>query len=194
MATTHALFGMALGALALLVAPDHAPVAIAAGGVGGLFPDLDLPADHRKTLHFPVYYSLAAVPALLAAILAPSTGTVAAGTFLASTAIHSASDSLGGGLELRPWEATSERAVYSHAHGRWISPRRVVRYDGAPEDLLLAVVFALPGVYYHDPLQIAVVVLLTVSAVYTLLRKRLVRLGERLADRLPASVAARLIE
>src|SRR6056297_2165666 len=110
MATTHALFGMALGAVALFVAPEYATVAILAGGVGGLFPDLDLAGDHRKDLHFPVYYSLAAIPALALAFLAPSTATVAVGVFLASVALHSASDALGGGLELRPWEATSDEA------------------------------------------------------------------------------------
>jgi hypothetical protein len=190
MATTHALFGMALGAIALLVAPEFAPLAIAAGGAGGLFPDLDLAGDHRKDLHFPVYYSLAAVPALALAALAPSTATIAVGVFLASAALHSASDALGGGLELRPWEATSEEAVYNHFDGRWIRPRRWIRYDGAPEDLLAAAVFAVPGVLYAEPLQQAVLALLGVSTGYVLVRKRLVDLGESLADRLPARVAA----
>ncbi|UPV76159.1 metal-dependent hydrolase [Halorussus limi] len=190
MATTHALFGMALGAVALFVAPEYAAVAIAAGGVGGLFPDLDLAGDHRKDLHFPVYYSFAAAPALALAVLAPSATTVAAGVFLASAALHAAGDALGGGLELRPWEATSEEAVYDHFHGRWVAPRRWIRYDGAPEDLLAAAAFALPGVLYAEPLQRVVLLLLGVSMVYALVRKRLVDLGELLADRLPTGLAA----
>nr|WP_135852497.1 metal-dependent hydrolase [Halorussus salinus] len=194
MATTHALFGMALGAVALFVAPEYATVAIAAGGVGGLFPDLDLAGDHRKDLHFPVYYSLAAVPALALAALAPSAVTIAVGAFLSSAALHSASDAFGGGLELRPWEATSDEAVYDHFNGRWIRPRRWIRYDGAPEDLLAAAVFAVPGVLYTDQLQAVVLALLGVSAGYTLVRKRLVDLGENVADRLPSAVAAQLLE
>ena len=190
MATTHALFGMALGAVALLVAPEYATVAILAGGVGGLFPDLDLAGNHRKDLHFPVYYSLAAVPALAVAALAPSATTIAVGVSLASAAIHSASDALGGGLELRPWEATSEEAVYNHFRAQWIRPRRWIRYDGAPEDLLAATMFALPGVFYAEPLQRVVIALLGVSAGYVLVRKRLVDLGETLADRLPPAIAA----
>src|SRR6056297_545185 len=83
MATTHALFGVALAAAALVVAPEF--------------------------------------------------GTVA---------LHAASDALGGGLELKPWRATSERAVYDHFRGRWIRPRRWVRYDGAPEDLAFAGILA----------------------------------------------------
>ncbi len=190
MATTHALFGMALGAVALVVAPEYAAVAIAAGGVGGLFPDLDLAGDHRRDLHFPVYYSLLAVGALALAVLAPTAATVAAAAFLASAALHSAGDALGGGLELRPWEATSEEAVYDHFNGRWLRPRRLIRYDGAPEDLLAAAAFAVPGALYPDPLQQAVLALLGTSVVYALLRKRLVDVGERLADRLPAGLAA----
>ncbi|MFC7081505.1 metal-dependent hydrolase [Halorussus caseinilyticus] len=194
MATTHALFGMALGAVALFVAPEYATVAIAAGGAGGLFPDLDLAGDHRKDLHFPVYFSLAAIPALALAALAPSTVTVAAGAFLASAALHSASDALGGGLELRPWEATSDEAVYDHFNGRWVAPRRWIRYDGAPEDLLAAAAFAVPGVLYAEPLQQAVLALLGVSTVYALVRKRLVDFGEEVAERLPAGLAAHLID
>jgi len=194
MATTHALFGMALGAVALVVAPEYATAAIAAGGLGGLFPDLDLAGDHRKDLHFPVYYSLAAVPALALAALAPSAVTIAVGVFLSSAALHAASDAFGGGLELRPWEATSDEAVYDHFNGRWIRPRRWIRYDGAPEDLLAAAVFAVPGVLYADRLQAVVLALLALSAGYTLVRKRLVDFGENVADRLPAVVAAQLLE
>ncbi|MFC4448870.1 metal-dependent hydrolase [Halorussus aquaticus] len=190
MATTHALFGMALGAVALFVAPEYATAAIAAGAVGGLFPDLDLAGDHRKDLHFPVYYSLLALPALALAAVAPTEATVAAAVFLASAAVHSASDALGGGLELRPWLGTSDRAVYDHRRGRWVAPRRWVRYDGAPEDLLLAAVFAVPGVLYAGRLQLVVLAFLGVSTVYAVFRKRLVEVGESLADRLPPGLAA----
>ena len=174
MATTHALFGMALGAVALFVAPEYATVAIVAGGLGGLFPDLDLAGDHRKDLHFPVYSSLAAVPALALAALAPSAVTIGAGVFLASAALHAASDALGGGLELRPWEATSEEAVYDHFNGRWIRPRRWIRYDGAPEDLLLAGLLSLPGLFVFDgAIRTLTVVGLAASVVYVAVRKRL---------------------
>ncbi|NEU57974.1 metal-dependent hydrolase [Halorussus sp. MSC15.2] len=190
MATTHALFGMALGAVALFVAPEFATAAISSGAVGGLFPDLDLAGDHRKDLHFPVYYSLLALPALGLAAVAPTAATVAAAVFLASAAVHSASDALGGGLELRPWLATSDRAVYDHRRGRWVAPRRWIRYDGAPEDLLLAAVFAVPGLLYVGRLQLVVLAFLGVSTVYAVFRKRLVDVGESLADRLPPGLAA----
>lgn len=52
MATTHALAGLLLGAVALLVAPDFASVTMLTGFVGGVFPDLDLPGKHRKRYTF----------------------------------------------------------------------------------------------------------------------------------------------
>lgn len=192
MATTHALFGMALGAVSLLVAPEYATTAIAAGALGGLFPDFDMPWDHRKTLHFPVYFSLAAVPALVGAVLAPSALTVAVAVFLLAAAAHAASDALGGGLELRPWKGESDRAVYDHFNGRWVAPRRWIPYDGAPEDLLLATALAVPGLVYVRPLQALVLGFLGVSVVYAALRKRLVTFGERLAEWLPEHVWARI--
>src|SRR6056297_1290775 len=104
MATTHALAGLALAALVAPIAPEHAPTAAAAGLAGGVFPDLDLYAGHRRTLHFPVYYAVAAAPAVAFAALAPSALTVGVAVFLAAAALHAASDALGGGLELEPWK------------------------------------------------------------------------------------------
>ncbi len=199
MATTHVLAAVALATLSAVVAPEFAPVAVAAAGVGGLFPDLDIYADHRRTLHFPVYYPAAATLAAGVAAAVPTTATVAVAWFLAGAALHSASDALGGGLELRPWEATSDRAVYSHYHGRWLAPKRWVRYDGAPEDLLVAGALAAPPLFAFDgAVAGAVAALVAVSAGYTLLRKPLATLWAWLAallvPRLPPDIRARVPE
>ncbi|WP_458207057.1 metal-dependent hydrolase [Haladaptatus sp. NG-SE-30] len=191
MATTHALVGVLLGSAALFVAPEFAPVAVSAGLVGGLFPDFDLYFGHRKTLHFPVYYSVAAVAVLAVAALAPTAWTVALGVFLLAAAVHSASDALGGGLELKPWLGQSERAVYDHFRGRWIRPRRWVRYDGAPEDFALGVFLALPSLALHDgTIQTFVVAAVLVSGVYALFRKRFVIVAEWLVGRVPDPMLA----
>ncbi len=189
MATTHALWGMLLALPVLAVAPEFAPVAFGAGLVGGLLPDLDLYAGHRKTFHYPVYASLATVPAIGLAIAAPSTLTVALAVGLAAAALHAVTDAAGGGLELRPWQASSERAVYSHYHGRWIPPRRWVRYDGAPEDLgLTGLAAALLIVAGDSSLTAVAIVFLALSTVYVVLRKPLAALAAYLAGLLPASV------
>lgn len=186
MATTHALAGMALAAL---VAPEQAGVALPAGFVGGLFPDLDLYAGHRKTLHFPVYYwPLALIGGVLAAV---ATGPVTVGLacFLLAAALHSAMDTLGGGLELRPWEGTSERAVYNHYTDRWHHPRRWVRYDGAPEDALLGALFSLPTLLAAGTaMRWLVGVALCLSVAYALVRRRVPVVTDRLVGFVPAGL------
>lgn len=195
MATTHVLAGVALAMSTLLFAPEAAPVALVAGAVGGLFPDLDLYASHRRDLHFPIYYSVVAVPSLGVAILAPSSMTVAVAMFLGAAALHSCMDVVGGGLELEPWRATSDRAVYDHYRGCWIAPRRWIRYDGAPEDLALAAILALPILYAFGSLAEPVVVgALTISIGYTAVRKRLVGLWLEILETLPADFRRRIPE
>lgn len=189
MATTHALLGMAVALPVLAVAPELAPVAFGMGLVGGILPDLDLYIGHRKTLHFPVYASLLSPLAVGVAVLAPSAVTVGLAVGVVAAALHAASDATGGGLELRPWHAKSDRAVYSHYHGRWLRPRRWVRYDGAPEDLALGgIVTALLAVSASGPITAVAVTLLAVSTAYVLVRKPLAALVERLVPLLPTRV------
>jgi hypothetical protein len=193
MATTHALVGIAIAAAATFVAPDLSLVAVGAAAAGGVFPDLDLYAGHRKTLHFPVYYSVMAVSAVVMVAVSPSQIMWGLALFLVSAAIHSLMDALGGGLELRPWQGTSQRAVYSHYHERWIRPRRWIRYDGAPEDLGLAIVASLPALsVFEGTIATGIVALLSISAVYVLLRKPIVWMAEWLYAHIPGPVRVRL--
>ncbi|MXV61958.1 metal-dependent hydrolase [Natronorubrum sp. JWXQ-INN-674] len=197
MATTHVFAGVSVAALVTTVAPEVTPAAVVAVAAicGGFAPDLDLPADHRKTLHFPVYYAGCALAAGVAALVVPTTVTVALAMFFLAAALHCVMDAAGGGLEFKPWEGTSEQAVYDHYHGRWIRPRRWIRYDGAPEDLLLASALAVPGLIVFDgPVRDLLVVLLVVSVGYTAIRKPLVVVGEWLLPKLPPRVLAVLPE
>jgi hypothetical protein len=186
MATTHALAGLALAAGVTTAAPELGTLPAVAAAVGGLAPDVDLLGAHRRTLHFPAYASLLAVPAVGVAFVAPGSVTVAAALFVVAAALHAASDVLGPGLELRPWEGTSERAVYDHLRGRWIAPRRLVRYDGAPEDVAVGALLAIPSLVVFDaPITTGVGVALAVSVGYAALRKRLPAIAEWGADALP---------
>lgn len=189
MATTHVLVGLMLATLTTVFAPDFTGVALLAAGVGGAFPDLDLYAGHRKSLHFPVYYSVLAFCALAIAAVLPTAVTVGLAFFLLSAAVHARMDAFGGGLELKPWVAQSHRGVYDHARDRWVEPRRWIRYDGAPEDLLLAAVVAIPVLVAFDGLVRQIVVaVLVISTVYTVVRKPVVRLTESVVEVLPLSV------
>lgn len=175
MNTTHAAMGSALATPLVAVAPELAPIAALAGFAGGVFPDLDMVVgEHRRTLHFPVYYSLAALVTSAAALVVPSAISVAVAFFLLSAALHSISDVAGGGLELRPWEPSDDRGVYLHPAKRWVAPRRWIRWDGAPEDLLLAVVLSVPGLWlFGERIRTLTLLGLGVSVLYTAFRKRL---------------------
>ncbi|WP_206662604.1 metal-dependent hydrolase [Halorubrum sp. BOL3-1] len=186
MLPTHVLAGTLLAAPLVRVAPELAPIGFAAGFLGGLFPDLDMYTGHRKTFHYPVYYSVLAIPATLAALLSPSAVTVAVALFLLGAVLHSVADMYGGGLELRPWEGNSDRAVYDHHRGEWIAPRRGVRYDGAVEDLALCVALAVPLLLLVDPpLRGIVIGTVVVGGVYTLLRRRLAEMASTMLSLFP---------
>ncbi|WP_243637882.1 metal-dependent hydrolase [Natrarchaeobius oligotrophus] len=183
MATTHVLSGLVLAAAVATVEPAFAGVAAVAAIGGGLVPDLDVIASHRKTLHFPVYYSALAVPATLFALVAPSVATVGLAVFVCTAALHAVADWFGGGLELKPWQGESNRAVYSHYHGRWLEPRPLIGYDGSPGDLALAAVLSVPVLFVFDgAIRTVVVALLVVSIGYATLRKPVATVLERIAE------------
>jgi len=183
MLPTHALVGMVLGLGAAVAVPEVAGAAVAAGLLGGILPDLDLYAGHRKTLHYPVYYTALAAAALVPAVLAPGGLTVGAAVFLLGAAAHSVADIFGAGLELRPWEATSDRAVYDHYRHRWIEPRCWVRYDGSPGDLLLSLALAVPLlVALEGTLRDVVLAVLGIGVAYAVVRRVLPDIVEAVVD------------
>jgi len=95
--------------------------------------------------------------------------------------LHPLMDVLCGGVEVRPWEAKSEEAVYDHFRRRWLRPRRLVRYAGAPEDFLVALGVGLPALAVTTgSLQRGLVAVLVVSGLFVTIRRRLAPLSERL--------------
>jgi hypothetical protein len=175
MVLTHILVGLLLAVPVAVVAPSLAGPAALGGIVGGFLPDLDLlRGQHRQTLHFPVLGLVPAGIAVAAALLAPGPLTVGVAIGALAFVVHSASDALGGGRELRPWERTNTDGVYDHYRGRWLRARYVVPYDGHPRDLLVAVLVAIPVLAVYDgPVRWFTVALLLLGAVYALVRKRI---------------------
>ncbi|MFC7069992.1 metal-dependent hydrolase [Halobaculum lipolyticum] len=175
MAFTHALVGAVLALPAVVLAPQLAVPAALAGMLGGLLPDVDLfVGRHRRTLHFPVLGWALALPAVAAALVVPTAVTVPLATLTVSFAVHAGTDALGAGDEVRPWERTSREAVYDHLRGRWIGPRYLIRYDGAPEDAVATAVLAVPVVaLYPAPLPALAGLCVALGAVYALVRRRL---------------------
>lgn len=184
MLPVHALVGMVLALPVVFGAPAFASAALWGGLAGGIFPDLDMVFVHRKTLHYPTYYSALAVAGIALAVVVPTAATIAAMFFFVSAAVHSVMDAFGGGLSLRPWEPTSDRAVYDHYRRTWYSPRRWIRYDGAPEGLLLTAVLAIALLAVLDePFRRIILAAVAVGVVYTAVRRRLPTLGRQFVQR-----------
>jgi hypothetical protein len=189
MAPTHALAGTLVGVAVASAFPGTDSAVLAAGYVGGLAPDLDLYADHRRRLHYPVGYGLGTAAALVALVVTPSPGGTVVLTCLAAAWVHAVADTLGGGLELRPWERTSERAVYDHVRERWLRPRRVVRYDGAPEDAFLAGgLGASVFVLTEGPVRLLVAATVIVAFLWVLVRRRVPRLVDQVLPFVPGPI------
>ncbi|MDF9744695.1 metal-dependent hydrolase [Natrinema salsiterrestre] len=175
MATTHVFAGLAAVAPVAVLAPEFAAVLGIGAILGGIAPDFDLVLTHRRTLHFPVAGLAVAVPAVVVAALFPSPLTLVLAAFAGTAWLHAASDAIGGGPEMDPWTERTERAVYNHVRGRWIRPRRWIRYDGAPEDAALGIVLAVPALLAFDGgLTAVIAACVAVSLLYALFRRRLV--------------------
>lgn len=120
------------------------------------------------------------------ALVVGGTAALLALVFALAVAVHTLTDVFGGGVEPEPepWLATSDCGVYNHVVGRWIAPRRWVRYAGAPEDLFLAVGAAvLPLASTAGPTRQLLVATLAVSAYFELFRRRLSTISEWVVDR-----------
>ena len=189
MLPTHMLGGMLLAVPLFWIAPELAIVGLVGGMLGGAFPDFDMYVGHRRTLHFPVYYPVITLPIMGIAAIAPHALTVGVAFFLLGAAVHSISDIFGGGLELRPWEATSDRAVFDHFHGRWIRPRRFIPYDGSIEDLFLAFSLSIPLLFVLSDIYLsAVISIIGIAILYTVLRRRLARMASIIVKVVPTTL------
>lgn len=175
MAVTHALIGLFLAISSILVWPEMVFYAALGGFIGGIFPDLDLAFNHRKTFHYPVIFSISTAMMVLLVLLSPSIVSIAVFYFFLSAAVHSWIDIFGGGLEARPWIPSDDRGVYSHTLEKWFEPKRWIRYDGSPEDLVLSTMIAVPCyIFYTGIFRDIIILTLLIGGVYTLLRKKII--------------------
>jgi hypothetical protein len=183
MTSTHGFVGAAIGAVLATGRPAVGTAAIVVGFVAGALPDIDLLATHRRTTHFPLLAPAVAIPVTIGAFLVGGSTALLVAVAVLAVAGHCLMDVLGGGVEHRPWEATSERGVYDHVRGRWIRPRRWVRWAGAPEDFLVSLAVGVPVLALAPAgLRPGLGIVLVASGAFVLVRRRLPALTERLLD------------
>lgn len=189
MGITHMLAGVLIALPFLSVFPDHTMSLFIVGMIGGIFPDFDLYTGHRKTLHFPVYYGIPGVVLGIIGLVTMEFFVLLAFIFVSAAWLHSVMDILGSGIELRPWEGTSNKAVFDHHNKKWIQPRRVISYDGSPGDLFLAAALGIPLLIgFSPPVDSYIGVLLVIGIVYAVCRKRLANTAAWIVQRLPHSI------
>jgi len=197
MATTHAYLALALAVPTLPVVGGHAPgeAILGTAFLGGLLPDLDAVTDHRKALHFPVYFPVGACLVLVAYGVVGHQSLFLLAVVVAAAGLHSATDILAGGLGREPWREQSGKAVYNHFLDGWHTPRRVVRYSGAPEDFVLASAFAVPAVLAPatgSTADAVLAVVLVASGTYAAVRRHVPVVARSVRVLLPRVVADRL--
>lgn len=189
MGITHMLAGLFIALPFLSVFPEHAVSLFFVGVFGGIFPDFDLYTGHRKRLHFPVYYGIPGVALGVIGVITMELVVLLGFIFVSAAWLHSVMDILGSGVELRPWEGTSNKAVFNHHRNEWIQPRRIVAYDGSPGDLFLAAALGIPLLIgFSSPVNSYIGVLLVIGIVYAVCRKQLADIAGGIVKRLPDRV------
>lgn len=176
MVITHIFVSLLLSTPFLFLFPEHTSIILISASAGGFIPDLDLlVGEHRRTLHFPFLSWIIFIPLLVGSVVTSSPLLTFMAVFSLGFASHSLGDIFGGGLEKRPWEQTSDRAVYSHLTGKWIAPKYYVSYDGSYGDLIISVITAIPILYIvQSKIFVYFIVFgLIIGSIYVISRKSL---------------------
>ena len=172
MGSTHVLTGLLIASTAFIFKPELIFLSALAGFAGGVFPDLDTFREHRKTLHYPFYYSFIGVLTLLLA-LSINNAFLPVSYFLISMALHCLMDSLDAGRDFDIDEPDLSKGVYLHLQDRWLKARRWVKHDGSLGDFLLTLILAAANFYvYTGVIEYLAALALAIGALYALIRGR----------------------
>lgn len=195
MLTTHLLTGILIAIPVVILHPTLGLPVLTGAVLGSLIPDLDLYFGHRRTLHYPTLAIITSIPLLLLAAITVHPIIITAAVTVLAMGIHARMDLYGGGLELRPWNNNSDKAVYDHINGQWKTPKRLIRYDGSPEDVGLALILSIPPLLLFDGiLWYIVITAVIISVLYGIMRKHIVNFGVRIIAQTPQPILSLLPE
>lgn len=172
---THVLIGILLSMQIAQISTIPISYFLLFGAIGGFLPDIDMLFVHRKTLHYPVIFSILTSVLILLYISTRSDILLLFIVLILAAAIHCLMDVLGGGKEMRPWRETDDRAVYDHIRQRWVEPLRLF-YDGSLPDLFISVISAVL-ILLFDSVRIDfwIILLIALAIMYTLFRRIVTR-------------------
>jgi len=149
MTPNHATSGLLLALTVTRWHPELLTVVAITAFIGGVVPDFDAKLEHRKTLHYPVYYSILAGLFLLAATVVDAQVLVIGAYFFAAATLHCYTD-LFVDIEKASDEPDGDGIIFVHPVDRWVGPVTLVRYAGSPEDLLIGLLLVvLPLLEYE---------------------------------------------
>jgi hypothetical protein len=126
--------------------------------LGGVLPDLDVEWEHRKTLHYPVYYGVVTLLFLALTAISNSVVAVAGLYFFGAAALHCYTDYFVA-IEKSSDEPDGDGVLYLHPWRQWIGPKEIISYAGSPGDLLVGLLLAVPPLLYYSELPFGLTVL-----------------------------------
>jgi len=142
MISTHMGYGFVVAYLMFLILgplggffpkmPVSTTILVVIGMLGGILPDIDrwesLGLQHRKSLHYPLGYGLAAIAVIIIFVtLIRDSALLGLACFLSAAWLHSFMD-IFDDYWLRP-----EQGVYEHIRGRWIRTLEWVPFASTKE-------------------------------------------------------------
>lgn len=173
MTPNHMLTGLLLGYGVVFVNPEILLAASILGFFGGLFPDIDAVLEHRKTLHFPVYYTIFLMTLLVGYFFVGLPALLAISFFFLSASIHCITDYFVV-IEKDSNEESQNGVIYLHPFDKWVGPKPIIKYAGSPQDLLIGLLLGSVLLYISSGLifwiSVLTLILGVIFSFYRMLR------------------------
>lgn len=158
MTPNHGTAGLLLSLTVMKWHPELVGIVALSAFLGGVLPDVDIKLEHRKTLHYPVYYGILTLIFVVSAVVSNSAVTVVGVYFFGAAALHCYTDYFVA-IEKSSDETDGAGVLYLHPRRKWIGPKEIINYAGSPGDLLVGLLLAVLPLLYYDGLPFGLTIL-----------------------------------